>query len=207
MIKIIVFDFDGVLVDSNQLKREAWFSLFPPKINQVAEKVLPEIGERSRFEILQRIFEETGELQENIASLVNLYAEKYNEKVQRGILDKGLLPEVLETIKLLAGHYRLYLNSGTPESALKESADNLKISQFFQGIYGKPAAKEENLQKIISREKASAKEVLFVGDGEEDYQAARKFGCFFVGLVNDSNNWQNKDFPLISDLKEIRPFL
>ena len=55
--KVIVFDFDGTLIDSNRLKYDAYFELFPKdKLHsQAIETVLATKYEESRFSILAEI--------------------------------------------------------------------------------------------------------------------------------------------------------
>ena len=58
-IKVIVFDFDGTLVDSNRLKYDAFFELFTDDPNHVLtiRKVLSAKKEQSRFIILEEIMQ------------------------------------------------------------------------------------------------------------------------------------------------------
>ena len=39
-IKTIVFDFDGVIVDSNRLKLDAWLNLFHPALGITADEAM-----------------------------------------------------------------------------------------------------------------------------------------------------------------------
>ena len=54
-IKVIVFDFDGTLIDSNQLKHDAYYKLFPSDgfHKEIITEVLGEIFEESRYVILR----------------------------------------------------------------------------------------------------------------------------------------------------------
>ena len=61
-IQAIVFDFDGTLIDSNQLKYDAYFKLFPAEYRhvRVIQKVLSESFEKSRYIILEEILKRLG---------------------------------------------------------------------------------------------------------------------------------------------------
>ena len=207
MIKIIVFDFDGVLVDSNRLKQEAWFKVFKPEeaSRELIRNVLTEIKE-TRYDILREIFRRLGTSAEEIEPLVLSHAQKYNELVQSGISSLGLNLGVKEVLSELKHRFRLYLNSATPEKALLETAGRLSIGDFFEEIYGQsePESKVKNLKKIIEKENFLLQEVLAVGDGEDDLAAAKTVGCRFIGLANDWNGWKDKEFPLVSNLSEIK---
>ncbi|MBU1179232.1 HAD-IA family hydrolase [Patescibacteria group bacterium] len=183
-IKVWVFDFDGTLVDSNDIKYNAFFKLFPEnkKTKKVIKKVLSEIGKKSRFEILRQIFLELKNPANKINGLVREYAEKYNQMVQKEIL-LAYDAKTTEIIKNLSDSCVLYINSATPEESLLQTVKNLGIARFFRGIYGQPGTKKENLKKIISQEKVKSKEVVVVGDGEDDHDSAKSLGCLFIKVT------------------------
>lgn len=194
MIRVIIFDFDGVIVDSNRLKREAWFKLFPER---------KKIPQGTRFEALRAIFTELGKPNDEIEALVTEYAERYNRMVQKGIAEIGLIPEAKEVLGDLASRYALYLNSATPSDALRETVENLGLGRFFKRVFGAPPSKISNLKNIIEIEGVKEREVVFVGDGESDYEAARACGISFVGIKNDFNNWNDTQFPLVPNIRMI----
>src|SRR3989344_6767593 len=118
--KIVVFDFDGVIVDSNHVKRNAWFEIFPDSFSisrgQI-EETLERMGGYTRFGILRDIFSKKGiGDHEKIETLVNEYAQKFDEQVQSGII---FMPEVKETLPRLAAQAVLYVNSATPHESLR----------------------------------------------------------------------------------------
>ena len=180
MIKAVVLDFDGVIVDSNRLKRESFLALFPQTTEVVAivGAILSQKWRQSRFEILRAAVKGLNlASEEEIEALVSDYALRYNEKVQRGIAEMGLIPGVGECLAALAEKYPLYLNSGTYEPALHESIERLGIARVFRLSYGGPAGKVENLKKIFAHRSIQAEETAFVGDGAEDRDAAQECGC------------------------------
>lgn len=207
MVKVIVFDFDGVLVNSNWMKYKAWFILFPDHHKQVQE-VLSKMYYYTRYEILEYLFAEIKPAEDKNKFIKN-YAEKYNFLVRDGVNKLGLANGVRFSLISLYKNYPLYINSGTIEFPLRQCTKELNITHLFKGIYGAPATKSENLQKIIKREKVLPKEVVMIGDGEPDYQAAKQCGTFFLGVANDFNNWleQEKDYPLVTHTKDIESII
>lgn len=210
MIKAVVLDFDGVIVDSNRLKRESFFALFPQteEVASVVVAILSQKWRQSRFEILRETIKQlnlAGEAE--IESLVAAYARRYNEKVQRGIAEMGLIPGVGEWLAELSQKYLLYLNSGTYEPALRESIERLNIARRFLAAYGGPAGKVENLKKILAHRSIRAEETTFVGDGAEDRDAAHECGCWFVGVGNEFNGWGEEEFPVVGGLGAALPII
>ncbi len=214
LIKAITFDFDGVIVaDSEYIKEDSW---------EVVVRVLGEIsrepiiaarqafskGRGSRYDIIAATLSSLGYSEEKIPEFTNNLAEVYNEEVQRGILRKGVRPIDRRGLSELALSYPLYINSATPESAVAESVKKLGLAEFFSGVFGQPSKKKENLCRAIVAEQIQPAEMLFIGDGDGDYQAAIELGMPFIGLANSWNEWQNpKPFPLIADLTEIANIL
>lgn len=209
-IKVIVFDFDGVIVDSNALKYNAFFKLFPESdanAQNAVKEATDSARNKNRFRILREIFRKFGKSANEIENLVSRYAEEYNKKVQQGIIKKGFMPGALQSLKNLSAKYALYINSLTPEFALKEAVENLGIGRFLKGVYGQTSsleeAKESNLRKIMDLEKVDGENVLVVGDGEVDYQSSKACKCSFMGIVNEFNGWEDTGFPLLYDLTSI----
>lgn len=211
MIRVIVFDFDGVIVDSNALKYDAFFKLFPEAAAREAVKaVMAAIGDKTRFKILEQIFRRLGKPEREIQTLVDSHAARYNEIVQQEILKRGLMPGAAEALKDLSSRYALYINSSTPEFALKQALKNLNLDKFLKGSYGRASSensKESNLKKIIAEERAGSEAVLMVGDSDIDYEAAENCGVRFIGIANDFNKWQDKPFPLLPNLISIEKLI
>src|SRR3989344_3137633 len=170
MIKVIVFDFDGVLVDSNQLKHDSWFAVFPERDHSLVKKVLsdPNIV-TTRAEVFRAVFAAKGVSEENLKSRSAEFSGRYNDIVQDGIEKMGLVPGALGTFQRLSNKYSLYINSGTPEDALSETVARLDIGHFFKGVFGRRSLdtkKSEILREIMEKEKAAPEEVLMVGDAD-----------------------------------------
>ena len=204
MIKTLVFDFDGVIMDSNQLKRAAWYDVFPEHL--VSARLVSDVVERNkgnRYDILHEIFTVLKRPQETVHLLVDGYARRFNEAVQTRLTSEGVSADTLHALTELAERYPLYINSATPIQGLVETVENLHIGYLFKAVFGVPPSKEENLQIIAVREGISPDEIAFVGDGEGDWQAARSTGVYFIGFANKDNNWSEREFPLISGLDQI----
>ena len=198
--KIVVFDFDGVIVDSNYVKRNAWFEIFPASMELTRDEVEESLDrvKETRYDILRDIFLKKGIAEEKkLDTLVVQYAEKYDGAIQNGMV---LMPSVKEILPLLARERILYVNSATPTEPLRESVVRLGISQHFKDVLGRPADKAENLHLILGREKVTTDEICMIGDGEDDRQAADIIGCRFIGVQNEFNGWKEGiGFPLISN--------
>ncbi len=207
-MKVIVFDFDGVIVDSNRLKEEAFSKIF--KGTDISPALVDEIQRENtgtRFDMLRDIFVKSGRSENEIARLVDEYAARFDETAQGGIVEQGMFSGAREILERLSGRYPLYLNSMTPQIALEKTVGHLGIGYCFRQLCGWPPVKEEHMKNIIVREDVTPREVVMVGDGEGDFAAARATGCMFIGVANEFNQWRGKDFPIIAGVHEFEDAL
>ena len=195
-LKVIVFDFDGTLIDSNQLKYDAYFRLFDDSERHIRtiRSVLAEMNEESRFATLEEILKRLGhvsssELKREVYGL----ADKYNDIVLAGAKSCAELPGAETALEWLAKHYKLYVSSTTPDVSLKKIVHFRGWGRFFVDVFGYPHEKSPTLQQIIEREKVNPSQVLVVGDGESDRSSAKKNSCLFlhVGKTFNFNRFRN----------------
>jgi phosphoglycolate phosphatase-like HAD superfamily hydrolase len=221
-ITTIVFDFDGVIVlGSEYAKDAAWGAVFPradgwpldmmERVAKSKEKFANGVG--SRFDILRDLFWGLGKGETEIVKLVALYAERFDAVVQTDIVRLGVTYDDRTELARLFRYHRLYINSATPEISIIDTVSRLGIARLFEGVYGQPTKKVQNLFRAMNDAKATADQTLFVGDGQGDYATALKVGCHFVGVANDYNQWGAKyltepaPFPLIPSISQLRAVL
>ena len=101
--------------------------------------------------------------------------------------------------------FPLYLNSRTPTKALNRLVTLRHLTHYFSGIYGASASKLENLGHIQELAQAKPNEILFVGDSEDDWEAAAELGCHFAGVILGENN-RFRQIPSlhVTNLEELR---
>jgi len=191
-IKVIVFDFDGTLIDSNELKYDAFFKLFPSGDYQkkIVTEVLSEFFEESRYVILREIIKKvnSGIINEGeLDNRVNELATEYNDLVVAGAKHCKEKPGAKEVLESLTKRYNLYLNSTTPETSLKDIVKYRNWEGFFCDIYGFPNDKTSVLFDIIKRESINPDELLVVGDGKSDRDSANNVKCDFFQISNNGS--------------------
>ena len=193
-VKVIVFDFDGTLIDSNQLKHDAYYKLFPSDgfHKEIITEVLGEIFEESRYVILKKIVRRVNSLIVNEYELDNRVQElatKYNNIVVDGAKHCKEKPGAKEVLESLSKRYNLYLNSTTPETSLRDIVKHRKWENYFCDIFGYPNDKVSVLLEIIRKETIDPDELLVVGDGMSDMDSSKRTGCKFFP-INRSNSLQ-----------------
>jgi sialic acid synthase SpsE/D-lyxose ketol-isomerase len=97
---------------------------------------------------------------------------------------------------------RLFLTTGTPVEEILPMLTQRGLDHFFDGIYGGPSSKLDNLRDIAARVGARPEQLLFVGDG--DSAAAAVFGCAFVEVApGGKGGFEGESERRISDLLEL----
>jgi phosphoglycolate phosphatase-like HAD superfamily hydrolase len=198
-IRCIAFDFDGTLVESNAIKRRAFFEVFDAFPAGGSDKQAD--AETDREAVVERVLAEnpdadrSGIVREVRAALVARGArslpqpislvDAYTRLCEVRVVACPAVPGALEALEHLCQIYPLYLDSSTPEAALKRIVERRGWSPFFRAVLGRPADKVENLRTVAEREKLAPREILLVGDGPPDAAAAQEFECAFLGFERD----------------------
>jgi len=191
MIGSIVFDFDGTLVDSNDIKLQTFYEVtkaYDPTGSTVT-RVLKQFPNKDRYGIFQELAREL--LTKNLAidavnleSLATKWAEAYTIRCEKAIENCEEVPGTSATLKWISGqNIPIFINSRTPTITLKRLVTLRSLHSYISEIYGAPASKSQNLRQIQNQTQAEPKEILFVGDSEDDREAAVDVGCYFVGVI------------------------
>lgn len=198
MIRCVVFDFDGTLVESNHIKRQAFFELASEFENgiPVMANILRSGVNKDRYWIFSE-FARILSGRANSATLANRYTKICKERIARA-------PEVAGAqacLECLQAEGRLlFINSATPLEPLVALVNLRQLIGFFSGIYGSPQKKHENLEIIRAKHGFARGEMLVVGDGELDRLSANIFGCHFVAVDSADNNFAQDPSCRIPDM-------
>lgn len=198
MIRCVVFDFDGTLVESNQIKKQTFYDLASEFENgiRLMELILGESADRNRYWIFAE-FASALPVPADAKKLADSYTRTCQERIARApeIAGAKAILERLRTEGKL-----LFVNSATPVEPLTALVRLRRMDALFEGIYGSPANKFENLEVIRSKHGLTRDQILVVGDGESDRASAEALGCHFVAIDSAENNFAQEPPCRIPDL-------
>lgn len=207
--KYLLFDFDGVLAESVNIKTEAFRKMYLSHGEDFANKVVEfheANGGVSRYEKF-KVF--NGDwLGETITEeKVNELADVFSNLVVKGVVNaqevKGA-NEFLETSK----KYTKFIITGTPTIEIKPILEQRKMSHFFKEAFGSPEKKGFWVKHILKTEKIKAEECVFIGDALADYYAAIENDIDFIlretelaaDLFKDYKGYSLKDMTTLRHL-------
>lgn len=188
----VIFDSDGVILDSNNMKSQAFIDSLPEEPNaqvRVFIEYHKQHGGLSRYEKFRYYFENM-KASTNPEVEIIMALDRFSSIVRKGLLECNYVPGVLEFIaKAKALELKLFVVSGSDETELKEVFKQREILQYINEVFGSPLNKNMNTQKVIDITGLERKG-LFFGDSESDYVAAHKYGIEFI-YVKGLSEWVN----------------
>jgi phosphoglycolate phosphatase-like HAD superfamily hydrolase len=204
MLKIIFFDFDGVIVESADIKTEAFRELFKtyPQVDEIVKYHKQNAGV-SRYEKFSYIYKSI--LKKPLSeSLKAKLGKKFSTIVVNKIKEAPSVPGVADFLRKYSKKAMLCVASGTPEEELLNIVKSRGLSSYFYKVRGSPSKKSEIIVQVLKEEGLAKGEALFVGDSITDYNEATKVGVSFVGRTATLNPSPfPKGVTLIRDLNDL----
>lgn len=208
MIKTIIFDFDGVILDSNKAKGQAFVKLFKNQNQNIKKKIydfhINNIGKSREYKIkhiIKNILKK--KLSKNNLSFLS---KKFSLIVFEKVIKSKYILGVKEFLKYNSANYNFHLSTATPYNEIISILQKKKIFNFFDSIHGSPESKDQHIKKILKNWKYKKKEIIFIGDSLNDYRVAKKNGIIFFGIKNEFNNFDKLKFSF-TDFNQIKTTL
>ena len=195
MISVVILDFDGVILETAQIKTRAFETLFKDSghVDRIRKYHIDNSG-ISRHVKIREIREGILRLTRDEADERAL-AERFASLIEAGVAAAPFVPGAREFIASPGGRL-VYVASGTPERELHEIAKARGIDRAFAGIFGSPALKPAIVRRILAAHGLQPSEVVFVGDGLTDQLAARETGVHFVARRHDEGDLEPCEFEI-----------
>jgi phosphoglycolate phosphatase-like HAD superfamily hydrolase len=188
--KYIIFDFDGVILDSVDIKTEAFATLYSEFGPEIVSKVVAhhkKNGGISRFEKFKYYHKKF--LNYYLSEIeIEILNRLFSNLVVEKIITACEIPGVFNFINdQFDSGKTCIINSATPQDEVIKIAQKRGISEKFAAIFGSPATKFENLEKVKKQFNCSYTDMIFFGDALSDWQAASKVGVDFIGIGKENN--------------------
>lgn len=197
-----VFDFDGVIADSVEVKTEAFANLFEKYDLEIQQNVIEHHrnhGGMPRAEKIHHYYSTF--LCKPIDDVeLSVLCDKFSILVVDKVVASPEIQGVKNFLDFWYGTLPLFINSATPDSEIILIVTRRGLRKYFVEILGSGKSKSENLAYIIDKHQIEATKCLFFGDAPSDYDAATNCDVDFIGIVPTS------DSPLLRHAPHIRWF-
>ena len=187
MITSIIWDFDGVIIDSMDIKGRGFANLFKgypeAHVNEIVKYHFKN-GGKSRFEKIKYFFNDI--LKEEISE-DNIFhlANKFSNIIESEIYDESyLITETVDFIKLNHERYNFHIVSGAEHIELNKICKYFNLDMYFISIDGSPTKKTLLVKKLFDKYCYLKVETVLIGDSNTDYEAARNNDIRFFGFRN-----------------------
>jgi len=200
----IIFDFDGVLVESVDVKTRAFAALYADH----GEKIVAQVtdyhlhhGGISRFdkfqyfqtELLGRAPLSEQEIADLAASFSNLVVDQ--------VVSAPMVPGAQQFLDKCRGQLRLFVVSGTPTAELDDIIRRRKLLAYFSAIWGSPQSKAQNIAELLCDHELRASRCVMIGDAIADFEGAAANAVHFLGRTA-----KNVESPFSSNIVTFRDF-
>ena len=192
---LFVFDCDGVILDSNGVKSQAFFDVALPFGEEQAErfveyhKLRGGISRQEKFKyfVAEILAVETPDRESLEVELVEAYARICRDGLQKC----SMIPGVQAFLASLPRSVRNYVVSGGAQTEVRQAIKERDLDPFFSLILGNPRSKRENMQQLFDAGALKGHGAYF-GDARLDMELARQYDLDFV-FVSGASEWAGAD--------------
>jgi len=208
MIKCLIFDFDGVILDSVNIKTLIFKEMYSHYGTGIANKVEDyhlKNGGMSRFKKF-KYFEEVILKKKCSNKKINFLSKEFESKVKHKVIKASYIKGAKRFLNTNYKKYKFFISTGTPQKEIVEILKEKKIKHLFKGIYGSPESKKNHIKKIIKKYSFKKEDILFLGDSRNDYEAALDQNINFIAVGNNYF-FKEKEIDKLVDLSQLNRYL
>lgn len=203
--KSIIFDCDGVILDSNKVKTDAFYEVTKHFGHEAASALVQyhtANGGISRYlkfqyfleEILGQPFEK-----EILDDLLARFSREVKDRLMTCKITKGL-----DDLKAVCKEANWLIVSGGDQNELREIFSARDLNQYFDGgIFGSPDKKDDILKREIASGRIRDK-ALFLGDSKYDFEVANNANMDFVFISQWTEVQDYDDFCRVNNIKFVK---
>lgn len=185
--RAVIFDFDGVIVESEEIKTRAFAAMYREHGPVVVEAIMAHHranGGISRRKKIRWCHRTHLGIELDQAALDGL-CRRFSAMVEDEVVACDWVAGAEQVLRALHGRLPLFVVSGTPHDELDRIFTRRDLHCWFVEVWGSPRGKPEIIEDILVRHRLDPSAVVFVGDSAADLRAARATGLRFLGRIAD----------------------
>ncbi len=188
--KTAIFDCDGVILDSNQIKSYAFKAVLKDYPSHLVHEFIDyhkQNGGISRYQKFSYFFEQMLKIENP-----TLYTEKALKEFGEICLQELSTCSEISGVRNVLNYLKTndipcYVISGGDEEEIKTVFEKRSLTSFFKGIFGSPNTKEQHLKKLLDNGSLQ-QPLIFFGDSKLDYEVSMQYNCDFA-FVYGASEW------------------
>lgn len=191
--KLIFWDFDGVIKDSNKIKNDSFITVLNFRNNkQIKKKISNHHSNNlgmSRYKKIPLYLKWSNQKysQRKINNIYKNLSVTLQDNVSKSPWVKGVFKYIKQNYK----KQKFVLITATPQDEIEIILKRINLFKNFQEIYGYPHKKSKIINTSIKSYNFPKKNTLFIGDSKNDYNAAKKNDIHFIlRKTKDNTNLQ-----------------
>lgn len=185
--KTILWDFDGVILDSMEIRDSGFEEVlkdFPKADIQRLLNFHRKNGGLSRYVKFRYFFEEIRNRKID-EDEVNQWAQKFSAIMLSLLNDPELIiKDSFQFIKANYKNHNFHIVSGSDGNELRKICSALELDNYFLSIEGSPTPKTKLVDDLIKKYGYDKKSICLIGDSQNDADAALKNEIEFFGYNN-----------------------
>ena len=186
-----IFDFDGVIKDSVQVKSEAFVQLYASEGKEFQRKVEEyhlANGGVSRYVKFKVWNEWLGKSTSEEA--IDELAKNFAQLVIDNVVASPYVNGAIEALGSASEKALTFIATGTPDDEINLILNHLELDEYFREVHGSSRKKSLIVKDILERFHLNPSKVLFIGDAQTDYHAALE-NCldFYLRKTDYNSDW------------------
>ncbi len=186
-VNVVIFDFDGVIIDSGQDIASATQHVLKlcdrPVLSQ--EEIISYVGHGVEY-LIKNCFKGCDD--DFIEQVIPIYRKHY---LENAVVDTRLyehVKETLEHIKKSGENNKIALVTNKPEDLTYRIVEVLGVKQYFDMVVGPESVKKmkpdpEGIFQVLEQFKIPAQQAIMVGDSHVDVEAGKNAGTVTCGVT------------------------
>jgi phosphoglycolate phosphatase-like HAD superfamily hydrolase len=177
----LVFDFDGTLVDSGDIKQRAYDAAISEALDSTEDErrsAYRLFGTQNRVpQLAQAFLKLSGRPPEQRE--LDAMLETYGRCVRDESATVRPFDGIRELLRSQGLRHLIAIASNAPQDELEATCRALALDELVDVTYGYPTSKEDAVEQILLRWQLSREHLVYVGDRPEDEQVALRTQVHF----------------------------